>query len=120
MNGNVAIARIVAQEIGVIRVAAEQRAWAKGDLARILILFQERRSVRDGIEVEPIQEMPALRSHICGIQNEFEGEPGLVTEVIVHDHRKLAVLIQAYQAPGLYQGICAVDLFTHTSHPPPL
>ncbi len=114
MDGDVSIARIWTQEIGIIRVAAEQRVGAEGNLARILVLFQERGSVRDSVDVQLVQEMPALRSHVGGIQNEVEREPHLDTEIIIHDHRELPVLIQTQQAAGREQGISGIDLVYET------
>src|SRR5439155_7996913 len=107
VDRNVAEARVRAEEVPVEGAGPEQRT---GVLGRILILRQERCPVRDRVQVELIQQMPALRPDVGRIEHELPWQFRLDTEVVIHHHRKFAVVVQAQQAAGAEQRISGIDL----------
>src|SRR5436190_10748517 len=100
MHNNVPETRVRSQEVGVKGLRARVGplwACAGGKLRAVLILRQERGTVRDGVQISSLQLMAILRAHIRSIQNEIHGQLGLHAEMVALCGRSETIEVEGVQ-----------------------
>ena len=97
MQNNVPETRVGSQEVGVKGLRARvRRRWtcAAGELRAVLILRQEGRTVRDGVQISSLQLVAILRAYIRSIQNEIHGQLGLHAEMVAVRRRNETIEVE--------------------------
>src|SRR5258708_5572873 len=74
MDGDVSVSRKGTQKVTVVSIASESGIGVGGDFCWILVLWQERGTVWDRVEVHPIQLVTRERTDIGRIENELGGQ----------------------------------------------